>query len=286
MMLQRSQSNQSNTKHRPSREHAKKRDDDERKSEESLDFVQALNTALCYLCWTNADSSVIDSFLRKYPEALLLEGTTNDDARSLVEQRMRRCTCSDSWCNDNRNEILQHLDRGFQHYQSKHMKHLIARGKGNKKEPLDQVIEKLKSTFLFPQLMTSGRYLRGLSAEESSVRSQVLSDHVSKLVIEQDVKDLRVSVEKRTPRSRVRSLFACSGAERSKDQSLLLSKLELELQVAEMKLANARKEHQLLIDAIDRGQRNQYVLLRNAFEGCHKFQCSSQDAESNESLFK
>ena len=60
--------------------------------EESLDFAQALNTALCFLCWINADVSVAEEFLTRWPEALLLEGSNNQDCAScIVKQRMRQC---------------------------------------------------------------------------------------------------------------------------------------------------------------------------------------------------
>ena len=44
--------------------------------ESSADFVQSLHTALSFLCWINADASVVDGFLRAFPESLLLEGVS------------------------------------------------------------------------------------------------------------------------------------------------------------------------------------------------------------------
>ena len=155
------------------------------------------------------------------------------------------------------------------------MKDLL-RGKVDKSHP---IIAKLKSTYVFPQLMTSGRYLRGLTVEESAVRSQVLELHVAKAGIEQEVKELRAVVDRRTPRSMVRVLFACT-TEKGKDKGLQLSKLELDLQIAQQKLSLAQQEHRLLIDAIDRGQKSKYVLLQKAFEGCDRYVCVTQDDDN------
>ena len=243
-----------------------------KQSEESLDFCQALHSAMSYLCWINADAACVESFLRKYPEALLLEGTNQETARSIVEQRLRRCTCTDRRCNENRIKVLEKLDKGFEEYQSKHMRDLY-RGKIDKSPP---VIAKLKSTFVFPQLMTSGRYLRGLAVEESAVRSQVLELHLVKSSIEREVEELRAYVDRITARSMVRALFACT-TEKGNDKSVQLSRLELDLQVAEQKLLMAQQEHRLLIEAIDRGQKSKFILLTKAFEGCDRYVCVTQD---------
>lgn len=155
------------------------------------------------------------------------------------------------------------------------MKDLL-RGKVDKSHP---IIAKLKSTFVFPQLMTSGRYLRGLAVEESAVRSQVLELHVAKAGIEQEVKELRATVDRMTPRSVVRVLLACT-TDKGKDKSLQRSKLELDLQIAQQKLSMAHQEHQLLIDAIDRGQKGKYGLLKKAFGGCDRYVCVTQDDDN------
>ena len=233
-------------------------------SEDSVDFVQALNTALCYLCWINADSSVVDVFLRKYPEALLLEGTSvESSAHSILEQSIRRCTCEDKQCNRNRTMILTKLDR-FGHYQEMHMKDLLS---GSVSTPLSE----LKSTRVFPQLMATGRYLRGLSVEESSVQSQALELHVAKVAIQKELDDAKALAKRRNPRSLVRSLFSCS----SEDKNAELQRLEFDLEMAEMKHESAQKEHTLLLQAIHQGHQKQYVLLRNAFEGCLRHACAT-----------
>lgn len=233
-------------------------------SDDTVDFVQALNTALCYLCWINADAKVVDVFLRKYPEALLLEGTSEESsARSILEQSIRQCACEDVRCNRNREMILVKLDR-FGYYQDMHMKDLLS-------GPTQSPLADLKSTRVFPQLMAAGRYLRGLSIEESAVQSQALELHVAKVAIQKELDDAKNLAKKRNPRALVRSLFNCS----SEDKNAQLTRLEFDLGVAKMKHESAQKEHTLLVQAMQRGHQNQYELLRNAFEGCLQHSCAS-----------
>ena len=233
-------------------------------SDDTVDFVQALNTALCYLCWINADAKVVDVFLRKYPEALLLEGTSEESsARSILEQSIRRCSCEDARCNRNREAILVKLDR-FGYYQDMHMKDLLA---GPSPSPLAD----LKSTRVFPQLMAAGRFLRSLSIEESAVQSQTTELHVAWVAIQKELDDAKALSKKRNPRNLVRSLFNCN----SEDKNTELTRLEFDLGVAKMKHESAKKEHALLVQAMHEGHQNQYKLLKNAFQGCLQHPCSS-----------
>lgn len=249
-----------------------------RASEESLDFAQALNTALCFLCWINADIGVIEAFLKAWPEALLLEGIGQDCAGCIVEQRMKRCSCSDGAFNNNRRDVLKVITRGYQHYQKKHMQQVM---KGKPTNPLEASIAELNSTSVFPQLMATGRYLRGLAVEESSVHGQVLELHVAKVTVEGQLADAKASAKKK--KAKIRSLFVC-GSERAKDQEALISRLEFEAQMAEMKLQSAEKEHNLLVGAIDQGHRKQYTLLKDVFEGCprHECDCGNDKGRSEE----
>ncbi|KAL7580797.1 hypothetical protein ACA910_001075 [Epithemia clementina (nom. ined.)] len=75
---------------------------------ERLDEIQALNTALCFLCSINANVTEVEAFLLAYPEALLLEGTSRlseESARYILFSHA--CSCSDnSPCKRNRQAIL------------------------------------------------------------------------------------------------------------------------------------------------------------------------------------
>jgi hypothetical protein len=236
-------------------------------AEESLDFAQSLNTALCFLCWINADASVVQEFLTCWPESLLLEGTSQDSASSILMQRMRRCKCDDERCNQNRQELLELIERGFQYYQGRHMDRLMCRD-GERLE--DPRMAAWKSTSIFPQLMSTGRYLRNLSVEESAVYGDILEAHVAKEVAERHLREARTVSTKKG--SRVRSLLAC-GSKRANEQAFLVATLEQNLQMAAFKLASVEQEHRLLVNAIDQGHRNQYALLRRAFEGCARHEC-------------
>jgi len=242
--------------------------------EDSVDFVQALNTALCYLCWINADASVVDVFLRKYPESLILEGTSEESsARSILEQCMRRCLCQDPMCNKNRKQILAKLNR-FGHYQEMHMKDLLSGTTSS--APLNE----LKSTRVFPQLMSSGRYLRALSVEESAVQSQALQLHVAKTTAQKDLDDAKIHARRRSPRALARSLLSCKG----EDKNAQMERLKFELEMADLKYESALNEHSQLVQAIRLGHQNQYKLLRDAFGTCRNHVCTSLDREGAPSV--
>lgn len=105
---------------------------------ERLDEMQALHTALCFLCSINADVTDVQTFLHAYPEALLLDGTTNrrgsgssgwwwwdESAHDLLIRQS--CSCSDnSPCRRNRQAIVQEcLSQDFRtfHRQKTHHQH-------------------------------------------------------------------------------------------------------------------------------------------------------------------
>lgn len=237
------------------------------RSEESLDFSQALNTCLSFLCWVNADAQVAEEFLTRWPEALLLEGSNQDCASCIVKQRMGQCTCRDELCNQNREKLLEIMGRGFPYYQDKHMHELI---RGRVFNRIETPMMELKSTSVFPQLMSTGRYLRNLSIEESAVHSQVVVSHAAKMVLERQLKEAKAVAK--GAKSRIRFLFAC-GSDHVKEQQNQIARLEYDLQMAELKLASVEKEHGLLENAIDQGHRSQYALLKGVFEGCARHEC-------------
>ena len=244
---------------------------DDMDSEESLDFAQALNTALCFLCWINADVSVAEEFLTRWPEALLLEGSNNQDcATCIVKQRMRQCRCSGLFCNNNREGLLAVMNRGFQYYQNKHMNDLLggSTGIGDEDNPPQQV--ELRSTSVFPKLMSTGRHIRNLSIEESAVHSQVVEAHVAKMMLERQLDEAKAVAKRK--KSIVHGLLVCKSSHQ-KEREYKIVRLEHDVHVAELKLKSVEKEHRLLVNAIDRGHRNQYALLKGAFEGCARHEC-------------
>lgn len=241
-------------------------------NEESLDFAQALNTALCFLCWINADVGVAEEFLTRWPEALLLEGTNQDCASCIVKQRKRQCSCN----TQNLEALLRVISRGFLYYKHKHMNDLLGTGVGDEDQSV-KVVE-LRSTSVFPKLMSTGRHLRNLSVEECAVHSQMAEAHVAKVLLERKLHETKALAKRKM--SRVGALFAC-GSERIKELQDRVARLEHSVQMAELKLASVEREHGLLVNAIDQGHRIQYALLKDAFEGCARHSCIHSEATSH-----
>ena len=113
------------------------------KDYERLDEIQALNTALCYLCSINADVAEVEAFLHVYPESLLLEGTNptlEESARfALLTQTCCCCGCRDSSssCQRNRKAILDHcLSQDFVSFHRQKRQHYQERWEQQQQHPL------------------------------------------------------------------------------------------------------------------------------------------------------
>lgn len=92
---------------------------------ERLDEIQALNTALCFLCSINADVVEVEAFVLAHPDCLILEGTgraVEESARSVL--LARTCACSESsLCKRNRNCILNNcIQKEFVYYHRRQQK--------------------------------------------------------------------------------------------------------------------------------------------------------------------
>jgi hypothetical protein len=88
---------------------------------DNVDDLQALNTALCFLCSINAEAKVVETFLVSFPAALVLEGTNDESAHSILQEHIRNCHCN-TGCNPNRIKLLELIGKGFPHYHERHMK--------------------------------------------------------------------------------------------------------------------------------------------------------------------
>jgi len=208
--------------------------------DESLDFAEALSVSLGYLCWINADVVVVDSFLRRFPEALLFDGTPSNkrNARHILEVGMSKCRCHhERECNNNRRKLLEMLERGFPLYQDIHIKDIL---KG-RAAISDQKNVGLNSTKFFPQLMATSRELRRLNADECRVRGRMTEVHVRTRALQRELEIARMSFIKRLQQS-VLSVFACG----NKNHSTHLGRLQREVETMESRYKFAQNEHNLL----------------------------------------
>jgi hypothetical protein len=224
-------------------------------SDESLDELQALNTALCFLCSINADAKEVETFLTEHPDALLLEGVGNlpeESARYIVSEQTNRCECFNISCNQNRMQVLSVLDRGFEYYQS-----LSFRQRPNR-----------KAWAVYAQkLLTVERDIRELRLEEVSTRHRLLE----RAVEVQSFQDELEQVQTYDSKSAL-AMLACTS--RKSDVFERKSVLEYQIGVALLNLSSVEREHKVLLREIRHGRRMQFAMLKTAFDGCKRNVCA------------
>lgn len=227
-------------------------------AEESLDELQSLNTALCFLCSINAVSTEIETFLTAHPEALLLEGTGNlpeESASFIVTEQINRCECFNEACNQNRLKVLTVLNRGFEFYQSKNLR--------------ERASDTEDWLFYAEQLVTVERDIRTLRLEEMATRQRLLESAVEVRAI-QDELDQIYKYEHKS----ALSMLACRTRNKSNDMFARRSVLEYQVNVASQNLQSVEREHKVLLKEIRHGRRMQFAMLKNAFEGCQRHVCA------------
>jgi hypothetical protein len=81
-----------------------------------VDVLQTYNTALCYLCSINADVTEIETYLRHYPQSLLMENIcllNEDSATYILQQHSKLCRCQSLHCHLNRIRVVDLIERGY-----------------------------------------------------------------------------------------------------------------------------------------------------------------------------
>ena len=219
----------------------------------SVDKLQSLNTALCFLCSINADVSEVERFLTTHPQALLLEGTgpiPEESAHTIVKEQMRQCECFSASCNQNRQDVLRVLDKGFAHYQDLNLQEAPpARGQWN--EYADQ-LTRLESE------------IHRLRQQELTMRQRVLETAIT-------VQSYKTKLQGCSRHSKSGlALLACTTANRHNSNH---SDIEYELGVATVSLSSLEREHQAMLREIRQGRRTQFVLLKQAFDGVRRHVC-------------
>ena len=238
---------------------------DTKSAEESQDELQAINTALCFLCSINADAKEVDNFLTLYPEALLLEGAGNleeESARYIVEEQMRRCECFSPACCQNRLKILDALSNSFEHYQNK--TYFIADGEDCKYHVNKGIKEDPRWEQVSDSLLAVERDIRQWRHAELQMRNKLLEKAVEVRTYLDELEQMgryhsRSSVSSDTHKSSFASLLALpftqctvsrSGAS---DRFARRNILEYKVKIASLKLVDwvprelmgSRSAHQL-----------------------------------------
>jgi hypothetical protein len=228
-------------------------------SEESLDELQALNTALCFLCSINADAKEVETFLTEHPDALLLEGVGNlpeESAHFIVSEQMNRCECFNISCNQNRIQVLSVLNQGFEYYQSQSFR---------KKRPTTR-----KTWAVYAEkLLTVERDIREQRLEEVSTRHRLLENAVAVRSFQDELEQVR---KYDSSSKSALSMLACT--RKNSDLFERKSVLEYQIGVASLKLSSVEREHKVLLREIRHGRRMQFAMLKITFDGSKRHVCA------------
>ena len=239
------------------------------KDYERLDEIQALNTALCYLCSINADVAQVEAFLHAFPEALLLEGTnrlSEESARSIVESQL--CSCSSSSaCSRNRQMILDYcLSQDFLSY----------RRQKQDEDPSDQYSPSRRFIFYWGEfredLLLVEQDIRRWRREEWYVREKLLELTLSKYE-QQDMEDGH-----RQRPSRLRRLF-CSLVVRHNSVAEDSHHGRNRLEEAEARNPSAylfHERHCHILSEIKQGRETQFRLLKQMFRDIEHHSCAQK----------
>lgn len=214
-----------------------------------LDELQALNTALCFLCSVNADVKEVHSFLTAHPEALLLEGTSR-----LVEESAsyillsRRCSCSQSSnCQANRGAVLNEcLSHDFLHYREQ------------QKDGEDHSSKYSQWQVYRQDLVLIEQDIRQWRRTEASIRQQCLELSVSKIA---------------TPNQKQKH-WTCSGSRKRVCDERIQQERRLTMTVL-------KERHSSLLAEIRRARQLQFRLLKLTFKGIQRHVCATKKAASS-----
>jgi hypothetical protein len=229
--------------------------------EDSLNEVQALHTALCFLCSVNAGVAEVETFLTNHPEALLLDGTgylEDESARIIVEEQMSRCECYDAACNQNRRYVISVLDKGFEHYQDRHFR--------------QESTSCQQSWGIYAgKLLKLEHNIRNRRVQELTMRHRVLQAAI-------EVHSFQDQLEQILSKSTTGlALFKCHW---NQDTFARRSVLEYQHGVALVNLSTIEREHKGLLRKIREGRRTQFVLLKRVFDGVQRRVCLSTRTQS------
>lgn len=218
-----------------------------------VDSLQALNTALCFLCCINAHKLMVEEFLLQHPKALLFEGAgmmPHECAMGILQEQMQACRCQNPDCNQNRKELLEILYRGFCYYQERQLRQ-------------QQQLEKQRPVgLLLPdaslqELTQLEREVRVLRLHDFNLRQELVEASVSLYKCERQL----ASIHGLGP-----SLFCVFDG----------SKRRLHEEIDRVAVHRSAVERTLeeILCKIRQRRRLQFFLLKSAFDGCERYVCS------------
>jgi hypothetical protein len=229
-----------------------------------VDELQALNTALCFLCSINADAAEVERFLKIHPEALLLEGACllpEDSAHYILEQHVLRCKCQGQ-CHRNRMRVLDLLNIGFEQYQPR-------------RERRSDQEAKLWSVH-FDELVQAEHEIRLLRRDELNMRNTLVETSIEVRTYQEELDEVYRKQDFHNHHSKpsALALLACTRNNNSNRTSdgveSRATVLAYQVGVASVNLRSVEREHANLLQRIRQGRRTQFAVLKRAFEGCRR----------------
>jgi hypothetical protein len=221
-----------------------------------VDQLQALNTALCFLCSVNADSSEVEHFLKFHPDALLLEGACilpEDSARYILEEHTRRCKCKGK-CHQNRKKLTDLLNLGFEHYHSNRLERSTESYKLWSKH-FSRLVEVEHSV----RIWRRNELLLRNTMVETTVELKAYKDELNEAYRKQNL-----SGESSSPLA----LLKCSSRSKPDSFGSQVAVLEYQVDVSSINLRSVEREHTRLLQRIREGRRAQFSILKSALTGC------------------
>lgn len=228
----------------------------------SVDELQALNTALCFLASINADVEEINSFLMAHPHALLLEETgpiPQECAHFIVEEQLQRCSCFAPTCRENRRKVLASLSMGFEHYDlKKWCSSMLGRPL-----PMDYLDELTRLEY----------QIRLWRTEELTLRHRLLETAM-------ELQKHREKIERQSQRYRSPALIllTCNTAAAHKQQQTRKA-LDDKVSSSMRNMESVKQEHGELLRHIRKGRQVQFAVLKQAFSDIRRHVCSTHSCD-------
>jgi hypothetical protein len=232
--------------------------------EESLDEIEARKTALRFLCVINADFREIERFLATYPEALLFASDDDSDLEEGILDDMKCCTCFGSSCNQNRQNILKVVRRGFEFYRG--LRLVSTSG--------CDFFEKFRKS----EWEMYSKQLRDLERDMRILKSQEEVQQDRKHETMRELSNLRMLLEqalKRLQRIPIDSPFARLRCRKVRNMYNERASLENKLALASARASLLEKEQKILQVEKATAIRLQRALLKKSFLGIKRHMCSA-----------
>lgn len=235
-----------------------------------LDRAQALHTTLAYYCRSRVDVAIVQTFVRRHPEALWLEGTgssTEESAAYILMQQERACSCpATAMCRQNRSAVRRLL----------RMTNSLVEANARAMElPSPTEYEDDRWKDVEDRMVQLEQEIRQLRQQEASIRQFALEA----VVQIQHCHDELGFLEQYALRQPVKlSMLSCAKQLRQEHHMARCSVLEHQLDSARVELASLERLQERVVMRIKTTRQLQFGLLREALPSHRHFSCEAEGA--------